>query len=41
MLVLVRALCVVLGLRAHAPLESLVVGLWLDALVLPPQRSVG
>jgi hypothetical protein len=36
MLTLVRAPCVVLRLRAYAPLVSLVAGLWLNVQALLP-----
>jgi hypothetical protein len=36
-----RALCAALGLRAYAPLVSLVARMWLNAPTLPPQRGLG
>jgi hypothetical protein len=37
MVALVHAPCAVLELCTYMPLLSLAVGLWLDALALPPQ----
>jgi hypothetical protein len=41
MLALVLAPRAMLELRAHSPLVSLAMGLWLDALALPPQWGLG